>query len=116
MRPLKSSGNWVKTRQRSVTSAGFQMKQEEDGMDAGHNTEIYGWIALSAGTGSISSTTYEALVTPDVVVSAPPVCAPSAEASKTLPHQVDRPTHTLRKCDSFCGLVLSARARAGSPG
>ena len=62
-----TGGNWVKTRQRSVTSAGFQMKQEEDGMDAGHNTEVYGWMAVPAGVGDMFGAAYEAIVTPDVV-------------------------------------------------
>ena len=62
-----TGGNWVKTRQRSVTSAGFQMKQEEDGMDAGHNTEVYGWIAITKGSGDLGGLNYEAIVTPDVV-------------------------------------------------
>ena len=62
-----TGGNWVKTRQRSVTPGGFQMKQEEDGMDAGHNTEVYGWIAITKGSGDLGGLNYEAIVTPDVV-------------------------------------------------
>ena len=62
-----TGGNWVKTRQRSVTNSGFQMKQEEDGMDAGHNTEVYGWMAVPAGVGDMFGAAYEAIVTPDVV-------------------------------------------------
>ena len=62
-----TGGNWVKTRQRSVTNGGFQMKQEEDGMDAGHNTEVYGWMAVPAGVGDMFGAAYEAIVTPDVV-------------------------------------------------
>ena len=62
-----TGGNWVKTRQRSVTPGGFQMKQEEDGMDAGHNTEVYGWMAVPAGVGDMFGAAYEAIVTPDVV-------------------------------------------------
>ena len=34
-----TGGDWVKTRQRSITSNGFQVKQEEDGLDIGHNME-----------------------------------------------------------------------------
>jgi len=62
-----TGGNWAKTRQRSSTNAGFQMKQEEDGMDAGHNTEVYGWIAITKGSGDLGGLNYEAIVTPDVV-------------------------------------------------
>ena len=62
-----TGGNWAKTRQRSITNTGFQMKQEEDGMDAGHNTEVYGWMAVPAGVGDMFGAAYEAIVTPDVV-------------------------------------------------
>ena len=62
-----SGGDWVKTRQKAVNTRGFQVKQEEDGLDIGHNTEVYGWIALPKGTGSIGGLDYEAIVTPNTV-------------------------------------------------
>ena len=66
-----TGGDWVKTRQRSVTSNGFQVKMEEDNLDIGHNTEIYGWMAIASGMGSIGSLKYEAMITPDSVTHVP---------------------------------------------
>ena len=67
-----TGGDWVKTRHQAVTSAGFQMKQEEDGLDIGHNTEVYGWIVLSEGGGDFGAgMLYEAIKTPDVVTHNP---------------------------------------------
>jgi len=77
-----TGGNWVKTRQRSVTPGGFQMKQEEDGMDAGHNTEVYGWIAVSSGAGSVGGSTFEAIVTADAVTHNPYTVSYSASFSQ----------------------------------
>eukprot|EP01046_Picozoa_sp_COSAG06_P006021 COSAG06_NODE_277_length_18559_cov_3291.783207_1_plen_1033_part_10 len=66
-----TGGDWVKTRQRSITTVGFEIKQEEDGLDVGHNTEVYGWIAMPAGSGSMSGVAYEAIRTPDAVTHEP---------------------------------------------
>ena len=66
-----TGGDWVKTRQRTVTTQGFQVKQEEDGLDIGHNTEVYGWIAMPAGVGAMTGVSYEAILTPDAVTHNP---------------------------------------------
>ena len=60
-------GNWVKTRHRNVQSDRFDVRLEEEGLDAGHNQETIGWIAFPAGTGTIGGLVYEAVSTGDVV-------------------------------------------------
>ena len=62
-----TGGDWVKTRHQGVNPNSFQVKQEEDGLDIGHNTEVYGWIAITKGSGDLGGLNYEAIVTPDVV-------------------------------------------------
>ena len=66
-----TGGDWAKTRHRNVNSEGFEIKMEEDGLDVGHNQELYGFIALSAGTGSLNGLSYEAIVTPTAVTHNP---------------------------------------------
>ena len=66
-----TGNDWCKTRQRSVSNDGFHLKVEEDGLDVGHNTEMFGWVAITAGTGRIAGTVYEAIVTPDAVTHDP---------------------------------------------
>ena len=66
-----TGGDWVKTRQKMVRNTGFQVKMEEDNLDIGHNTEIYGWMAIASGMGSIGSLKYEAMITPDSVTHVP---------------------------------------------
>ena len=66
-----TGGHWCKTRQRSVSSTGLQARLEEDGSDGGHNTEIFGWFALSGGAGDLGGSTYEALATPNAVTHQP---------------------------------------------
>ena len=66
-----TGNDWCKTRQRSVSNDGFNLKVEEDGLDVGHNTEMFGWVAITAGTGRIAGTVYEAIVTPDAVTHDP---------------------------------------------
>jgi len=66
-----TGGDWVKTRQKAVNTRGFQVKQEEDGLDIGHNTEVYGWLALAKGSGDLGGLTYEAIITPDQVTHNP---------------------------------------------
>ena len=66
-----TGGDWVKTRHQSISRTGFQVKQEEDGLDIGHNTEVYGWIALSEGENSMGATKFEAIKTPDAVTHNP---------------------------------------------
>ena len=68
---LAGGGDWVKTRQRAISDSAFQVKQEEDGLDIGHNTEIYGWVAVPAGVGTMSGLVYEAFATPDAVTHEP---------------------------------------------
>ena len=63
--------DWAKTRHQNVDENGFQVKMEEDGLDIGHNQEVYGYIALTQGTGLIGSLSYEAIVTPDAVTHIP---------------------------------------------
>jgi len=62
-----TGGDWAKTRHQNVDENGFEIKMEEDGLDIGHNQELYGFMAISQGAGSIGSLNYEAIVTPDVV-------------------------------------------------
>lgn len=66
-----TGGDWAKTRQRNVNDQGFQVKYEEDALDAGHNTEMTGWFAVASGAGLINAIHYEALVTPDAVTGQP---------------------------------------------
>ena len=66
-----TGGDWVKTRHRNIAATGFQVKQEEDGLDIGHNTEVYGWLAMSKGTGNLGGLVYEAIVTPNTVTHNP---------------------------------------------
>ena len=66
-----TGGDWVKTRQRSVSRTGFQVKLEEDGGDNGHNTELYGWVAVHAGAASIGGVAFEAIRTPNAVTHEP---------------------------------------------
>ena len=62
-----TGGDWVKTRQRNLNSDGIQMRMEEDNLDGGHNTELFGWYAIPAGSGSLGGLPYEAIATPDAV-------------------------------------------------
>ena len=62
-----TGGDWAKTRHQNVDENGFEIKMEEDGLDIGHNQELYGFMAISQGVGTIGSLNYEAIVTPDVV-------------------------------------------------
>ena len=56
------------TRQRSVNSAGFQVRvQEEEANDDSHATENIGWIAMSTGNGSFNFREFEARRTGDSV-------------------------------------------------
>lgn len=66
-----TGADWVKTRHQSVTGTGFDIKMEEDGMDSGHNTEIFGFLALPAGLGSTGFLKYEAIATPTAVTHEP---------------------------------------------
>eukprot|EP01045_Picozoa_sp_COSAG04_P000894 COSAG04_NODE_26_length_37184_cov_14.641149_14_plen_525_part_00 len=63
--------DWVKTRHQSVTPLGFQVRMEEDGLDNGHNTEMFGYFAVPRGVGSTGFLTYEAIVTPNEVTEQP---------------------------------------------
>ena len=63
----RTGGDWVKTRQRNVNAQGLQARMEEDGLDSGHNTEVFGWIALSTGAARLGGLTFEAIKTPDQV-------------------------------------------------
>lgn len=66
-----TGGDWTKTRQRSVTAEGFQIRLEEDGADTSHNQEMFGWIAMSAGRGTVGRLRYEAIATPNAVTHVP---------------------------------------------
>ena len=66
-----TGGDWVKTRQRDLTSTGIRMRMEEDNLDGGHNSEFFGWIAIPAGTGVMGGLAYEAVATPDAVTHNP---------------------------------------------
>ena len=54
-----TGGDWTKTRQQSVTAAGFQIRLEEDGADTTHNQELFGWLATSSGSGVVGGLRYE---------------------------------------------------------
>ena len=66
-----TGGDWAKTRHQNVDENGFEIKMEEDGLDIGHNQELYGFMAISQGVGTIGSLNYEAIVTPDAVTHNP---------------------------------------------
>jgi hypothetical protein len=66
-----TGGDWTKTRQQAVTNDGFQIKLEEDGADTTHNQEMFGWMAMSAGVGTVGGLRYEAIATPAAVTHEP---------------------------------------------
>ena len=59
--------NQVKTRHRDVSSSGFYVRLEEEEMDAGHVTEVIGWLAVQPGAGEFFGLQYEAIKTADAV-------------------------------------------------
>ena len=66
-----TGGDWTKTRQRSVSPTGFQIRLEEDGSDTTHNQELFGWIAMTQGRGSVGGLRYQAIATPAEVTHVP---------------------------------------------
>ena len=66
-----TGGDWTKTRQRSVSPTGFQIRLEEDGSDSTHNQELFGWIAMTQGRGSVGGLRYQAIATPAEVTHVP---------------------------------------------
>ncbi len=68
----EANPHWVKTRQRSTTSASFQVAlEEEDISTAAHGPELVGWIALDAGQGTWNGKAYQATATGDAVTHSP---------------------------------------------
>jgi serine protease AprX len=67
-----NGSDFVYTRQRNATNAGFEMamQEEEAQMKTGHATETLGWMAISSGSGSWSGNNYQAGTSGDRVTDA----------------------------------------------
>lgn len=64
----ENDAHWVKTRQRSVTTTGFDVAmEEEEAKTTPHGSEVIGWLAIEAGQGTWNGHVYEATQTANVV-------------------------------------------------
>ena len=59
--------HFVKTRQRLVDDEGFEVRLEEEQVDAGHNMEDVGWVAVERSSTLTGGLAFEAGVTPVAV-------------------------------------------------
>ncbi len=66
----RNGGAAITTRERNITTAGFEVRCQEEGSGGSHSAETVGYIAIQPGTGTAEGVIYEVANTSDAVTHA----------------------------------------------